>query len=1209
MSKLHTARAFNLTKLTYLQYSLIMTTLLKKIYLILASTIFCLTANSQGFEKVGNLPFAEIFGASDHTGFQAYEDASGNFVSVMGYIGSRSEGHLHATNVRIYDPNGAVLSNKTLDVPDLAWPIMNNFTTGRCYKPTPSGGLVSVFTAVSDPGTNKVYIGTYDSNYDSLWFNIVDLPIANEDILGIDLTSDGGYILTGSGTGSSSTLDMLLLKLDASGNQQWVNYYGGAAADSSFNVVQTADGGYLLAGSQDGVPTLIKTDLSGTWQWTKQISGWANSNYGYLQIAADGGYIATCVMNQSSYSVVKLDINGDTTWTRALPDLGFTPQDFSSTGTGTSEHHNLEVAEGPSGYFVAGYENNFMIGQREGLLYGLSLSGLINMQRKFTSSECQFTSIELTPGGKLILAGKASYRGGVNLPSLVLTDLNGNSYPNKLTGTQFSDVNGDCMQNFYSEWPLYGGITAISATDTFHYGFVDFDGLFEIQLPDGNYKVAGYDDLSYPFTPTHNGQLINDCAIDTANLNVSTDSINLQLGFKYGQILYGRAYWDYNNNCIKDPGEEFGEWEDPQITITNSIGQVAGESFWWQFGDFWTDNNSFGVPAGIGNDSYTVTSNYPIAGCMQSFTTVILNATNEVVYMDLPLVPKVIRGNFFLDTLANCTFDIGEAPYAGATVYATDGGTNQTFALTDSLGNYILQIPDTLVSYTVYANILTSNLANTCNPGPVVNPPFPAVTVEDFPLDILYICPEMHTTVSSPQVRPCMNSTYKINYYNIGTADAPNSYLDVTLSSNLSYVGSTVSFTSQFGNTYRFDLATMDAGEAGEFDMEVLVGCATIMGQTHCVEANIYPDSICVPVNPLWDLSSLEVRGACVNVDSVRFVIENAGAGNMTLPSDYRIIVDGIGINLSSFSLVSGDSIVLTYATFGETYRIEVDQVLYHPGFSFPCVDIEACGINGVGEFSIGHANSFYKDEYDLHTDISCRVATASFDPNDKIGTPNGFGATKIIGDDVRLHYRIRFQNTGTDTAFNVVVRDTLSQYLDPTTIQEGSTSHSGIMRMFGNGIVEWHFPLIMLPDSNVNEPLSHGYINFSIDQRPGNAIGTVIENDAAIFFDFNVPVITNTDFHTVGELIIGLEDVATENLQLHVYPNPFNDFAIIELSRENNSAVVLKVIDLQGNTVATAMSTGNQIRIDKGVLSAGVYLFEVTGEGQIFGRGKMVVQ
>lgn len=162
----------------------------------------------------------------------------------------------------------------------------------------------------------------------------------------------------------------------------------------------------------------------------------------------------------------------------------------------------------------------------------------------------------------------------------------------------------------------------------------------------------------------------------------------------------------------------------------------------------------------------------------------------------------------------------------------------------------------------------------------------------------------------------------------------------------------------------------------------------------------------------------------------------------------------------------------------------------------------------------------------------SCANIIASFDPNEKLVASqsfqtNGYVKEENIAAGDSLSYKIFFQNTGTDTAFHIVVRDTLDGHLDPATAVLNAFSHPGTMSVSGNVLV-FDFPSILLPDSNTNEPASHGWLTFSVKQTAGNLPGTVIENTAAIYFDNNAPVQTDTVTNTIPAPIYQhlLEDI-----------------------------------------------------------------------------------
>ncbi|MCB9231535.1 MAG: PKD domain-containing protein [Bacteroidia bacterium] len=148
--------------------------------------------------------------------------------------------------------------------------------------------------------------------------------------------------------------------------------------------------------------------------------------------------------------------------------------------------------------------------------------------------------------------------------------------------------------------------------------------------------------------------------------------------------------------------------------------------------------------------------------------------------------------------------------------------------------------------------------------------------------------------------------------------------------------------------------------------------------------------------------------------------------------------------------------------------------------------------------------------------DYSYSPIVFSYDPNDKKVWPEGYGPEGAIPqNDSVLTYQIRFQNTGTATAYNLHVLDTIDPSLDLSTLTVTGTSHPYQLDV-DSGIVDWIFPNILLPDSNANEPGSHGWIKYKINRKPGLAHGTKIENTAYIYFDFNPAVITNTTRTTI---------------------------------------------------------------------------------------------
>jgi uncharacterized repeat protein (TIGR01451 family) len=153
--------------------------------------------------------------------------------------------------------------------------------------------------------------------------------------------------------------------------------------------------------------------------------------------------------------------------------------------------------------------------------------------------------------------------------------------------------------------------------------------------------------------------------------------------------------------------------------------------------------------------------------------------------------------------------------------------------------------------------------------------------------------------------------------------------------------------------------------------------------------------------------------------------------------------------------------------------------------------------------------------ESDLIYEFEC-----SYDPNDK-SESTGIGESGNIGPNTALNYTIRFQNTGNAAATNVRIEDTLSELLQWNTIQPLAWSHPFEMELDQNGKLTFFFNQIMLPDSTSDEPGSHGYVIFSIEQLSDLPAGTEITNTAEIFFDANDPIVTNTTLNTIHENLL----------------------------------------------------------------------------------------
>lgn len=216
------------------------------------------------------------------------------------------------------------------------------------------------------------------------------------------------------------------------------------------------------------------------------------------------------------------------------------------------------------------------------------------------------------------------------------------------------------------------------------------------------------------------------------------------------------------------------------------------------------------------------------------------------------------------------------------------------------------------------------------------------------------------------------------------------------------------------------------------------------------------------------------------------------------------------------------------------------------------------------------------------------QVVVNSFDPNDKQVLQ---GEELQIGDiDEYLDYIIRFQNVGTASVINVRILDTLHPKLDWNTLVPISSSHDYYLRITDGNNVEFVFDNIHLPAEATNEPESHGFIAYKIKPKNNVSVGDVITGDAAIFFDFNAPIVTNMVQTTIVEAL-GVPSSSNLKNKILVYPNPVNNTLYINLPKNIDLEEVI-IYDIQGKEIQTFSK--NIPHIDVANLASGIYFLKV---------------
>lgn len=653
--------------------------------------------------------------------------------------------------------------------------------------------------------------------------------------------------------------------------------------------------------------------------------------------------------------------------------------------------------------------------------------------------------------------------------------------------------------------------------------------------------------------------------------------------------LSGKIYRDNNNNCTFDAGDipsiytPFKLWSSSTVSYTN----------------FYTDANGDFAATVINGVNYTITpqifnygieTNAPIT-CLASDTLSFTAGASNVIDFPLSTTDQFIgtnitdsldavcynssNGNVYLRGSFVLYADLPSQALVNAHIFFGDGNDTVITAYTSYTpgqlfhtgsfginhqypgpGNYSLQL------------ILTESLSGVTDTIYMVN----EVELVDSCGSLsgyLYNDTDNSCTYTSGEGIPVFGSViayqnnvvYAIDYVDINgyySLDLPQGNYTIDVNTNLTLYNFNMACSQQASvplNVQPNTSSTIDFGfvcNASLFDASVYLGNSFFRpATTSTLSASVFSQNC------------------------------NPGAGTVTLILDP--LVSYLGSCDSTFTpTVNGNTLTWNYTTTQTFTMWQFWSCMYLYTDSTAQIGDSLC-------FTIYITPTTPDNNAQNDTLYMCYPVRNSYDPNMKEVRVPGMLANGDVLNNRTHDYTVFFQNTGNDVAYNIFILDTLDSDLNPATLQILGSSHPMQIDYLNGDVLKFNFDNINLPDSNSNEPLSHGWVRYTIAQDLNLAPGTVIANTAHIYFDINPAIITNT---TINTIINPTGIAAQPTINANIFPVPANEFIRVRLTEP--ALGVITLYNMLGQTITCLPLNGTQATIDVRALPPGVYQLQL---------------
>jgi len=571
---------------------------------------------------------------------------------------------------------------------------------------------------------------------------------------------------------------------------------------------------------------------------------------------------------------------------------------------------------------------------------------------------------------------------------------------------------------------------------------------------------------------------------------------------------------------------------------------------------------------------------------------------------------NIVRGKVFQRDGFSCEAEVDDPPIAGVSVSFEKGG--EIFStVTDSSGNYEILLDTGTYQITLSEPSPFWTSAPCFNGEPLVLDGFYQTTVQDFGFEpLINACPLIHVDITSPFLRRCFSSSVNIQLTNVGAAPVDSFAFRLRISDDLDVLTSTYPY-EVIPDSLLFHIGRLEVFDTLQIRLTLLPDCDLPLSSLHCFFYSISTEDSCIFNTPNFDGSNLVLEATCDSTNAI-FTIVNTGM-DMSMENSYELFGDGIQLDSGGILLTALDTFFLDSNLAGiDTFLLQVNQTENHPGIDLATLQVFDCQTPYFDQIST--PDIF---EYALpQVGERCYPIIGSFDPNDKILHINeSTDSIECFTYTDQFEYTIRFQNTGNDTAFTVRILDTLATSLDLSTFGITGSSHPYQFSLESGRVLNFIFPNILLPDSTTNEPESHGYISFQIDpKRPSDfsSMAQTIQNRAAIYFDFNDPIITEWSLIELCEdpLLTSVRPIEQSLIPnpFQVYPNPTQGKVFVQTDIPFQQ-VQIEVFNALGQRVQTTQLTlqNRGALLDIEALQSGLYFIHFSEQGQVIQTSSVV--